>query len=496
MRAFLVMAIFSLLAFYAYAPIGTMDGSFNSDSAIPVIMANSESLSPYHLYYFGQDRFGGLAFALQWMIAKTIQIPWAAHYMFVFSLLFLSLALYALAVILGELGSLFVLTLSLGLLIHPLLRQYFFEINNPYALQMALCFFFWACLRRVLHSELGPSVLGYLTLYLIAFAAIWTSPASVVFCVVIAFLELFRRLGSVKNPRQIFSRVTACVLATVVLGFVSELAVRSFYHHYVYDHYAYELAHMSFSVKTPTSILWTRLVENFFKYLLAWWQAFPGEILLHSLAMLYAVKMWLRADRDPKSSWFTVLALYAVAWLGWVTISGVDWILRHNYNLRYATASVFILQGVSLLTITRAVHFYLLVKRGPRTAVLIVCLLAAISSFWWPHRLLERADRYYRLWQSAQQLSLGDGKSLVIGAYFDSYLWQGLAPDKIIALPRQGDSLRIPKTYKLLSSQSHLLACRDIALDQYGYHYQVQQEAWLETPHCRLSLLSRSQRSK
>src|ERR1700738_1333783 len=47
-----------LFALRSFTPDRDLIGPFNSDDAISVIMANDTSFTPFHLFFFGQDRFG------------------------------------------------------------------------------------------------------------------------------------------------------------------------------------------------------------------------------------------------------------------------------------------------------------------------------------------------------------------------------------------------------------------------------------------------------
>jgi len=57
-------------------PSGAAAVPFNSDGAIPVLMANHRPWDLFHLYFYGMDRFGAWPFAAEALAGRALGFAW------------------------------------------------------------------------------------------------------------------------------------------------------------------------------------------------------------------------------------------------------------------------------------------------------------------------------------------------------------------------------------------------------------------------------------
>lgn len=201
-----------------------LPGGFSSDSAVPLLMANDETLGIESLYYWGQDRFGGLPFALGQLVHRSFGLFWAPEAWALVQGVWVALsALVVLAWVRRvEVAALW----ALALLVGPW-REVLFDISQPYAWQLTLTVLALWLLER---SIAGPAARAgstpappgaRISVWLggFAFLASWANSMSGLWLLGLALVELAR--GRV--PRR---SVATRALLPVVLGVALEAAVR------------------------------------------------------------------------------------------------------------------------------------------------------------------------------------------------------------------------------------------------------------------------------
>ena len=99
--------------------------------------------------------------------------------------------------------------------------------------------------------------------------------------------------------------------------------------------------------------------------------------------------------------------------------------------------------------------------------------------------------RFNTLEKISQSIAEPGKKTVVLGPYFRSYIWEGLNPASVQGLPAEGHSLRIPWTYRTLKQADRILRCRGFPVPgvQYGVRLAMMQEHWKSSSVCGFDLL-------
>ena len=154
---------------------------FNSDTAIPVMMTNSKDFTPFDIYYWSQDRFGGLPMLVLKTIGITSGIRWSA-----FGLFGLMLAGFVASTALcahwgGPRWRYFVPIVALipGLLF-PKIGVYFFGVEQVYGWTLIFLLPVLLLLLRAQESAAGDTAwrtggLFGLGVFFFGFLSIWQS---------------------------------------------------------------------------------------------------------------------------------------------------------------------------------------------------------------------------------------------------------------------------------------------------------------------------------
>jgi hypothetical protein len=156
--AWVVWILVLLRVLHAFGPdTGFNDAPYNSDTAIPVLMANDDRpFSPYSLYYWAADRFGAWQYLLPALIHRRTGLWWTEQMVFV---LHASWALLG-VVVAGALSRrdryaipvIYLLVLCL----HSESRYLFFELGQVYAWIATSLLLVWLGLRRLFDLEAQP----------------------------------------------------------------------------------------------------------------------------------------------------------------------------------------------------------------------------------------------------------------------------------------------------------------------------------------------------
>ena len=126
---------------------GPVDGLYNSDSAIPVLMSNLATGAPFDWLYWGQDRFGGWPFLLARILAWPFGAAWTPHRLHVLQALLWLSALYPWVRLAGErwiLASVAFLVLPAA---SPVLARTLVDVGHVDAWQLSMLLWAWWGLR-------------------------------------------------------------------------------------------------------------------------------------------------------------------------------------------------------------------------------------------------------------------------------------------------------------------------------------------------------------
>lgn len=442
----LKFGFFLLVIFLSIGPVGTVSGDFNSDGAIPIIMATTETLTPFHFYYFGQDRLGGWPFMMQWLMNHFLPISYGPKFCFLFQSSLFAAAALSMRTIFPKIPLIGSILVAASLL-HPTVRQYFHEINNPYAIQTALCVFYWALSAKVNRSrKLRPLDLSLMLL--VCCLAVWTSPATIVFIGMIQIYEGYWSLKHLSKAKNIFLN---CI-PVMALGF--EKMINTIYHSYVNRAYEKELKTINFSVTTDTQInldgFWDHLNRSISSitshYSLAWF-----AILSIVAVLIYRKNRWVR-----QLDMIKMVSLVLVIATSTLIISSITWVRLNGHNVRYHIPQIFWMNFI-LMSVCASITFILLERKSIvldrfKIATLSVAFLLGLT--FRPSDLESRLNKFSRLQEISRSISshFEGSKVMVLGSYWDSYKWQGLDPERIVGQPIEQESTRFPNNLRYLSN--------------------------------------------
>jgi len=314
----LVLLLWGFLLFRAvqvFNPASTYVQIFNSDSALPVMMANDATLDLFRAYIYGQDQIGAWPFLVARLVGRLSGYTWTAHGIFFAQTCWLFLSCLPVAWLQRRhgllAGGLWLATLCL----HPGVSHYLFVLNQRYAWQITPLMFSWWALRRLCEMSAGvrphiedddgahhgrasrwslarwssaswsparwtlapPSwarrlsarhwslMLLFAALFLFALLAIWMSPLSVPALCLLFALETFRaRLlahssgaAAGRNaPARLVSWDSLRGLAPIMAAAFMEWLLKAAYHRHALKHFGKEFRT---PVEFDRSFLWENL---------------------------------------------------------------------------------------------------------------------------------------------------------------------------------------------------------------------------------------------
>ena len=450
---------------------------FNSDSAIPVLMANDVTFDPFRLYYYAQDRFGGLPFNLASLARALTTLSWSAENLAVFRTVWLFSSLIFLVPLARPQGGFAVAIFCALALGAPLVRAGLFGCEQVYPWALALLLASWFAIRR--HCEATRSPARFALSGGSAFLATWVASSSAPALLALVVVETLRAqlVGESRDGTREAVSGTAGItragrwsrvmpLLAVLAGVAAELVMRLGYYFHARAAYGnsfrtvlrFDFGHFAHNAsavgkKLMASSYGTLSLVGFLLGLCAW-----------------AVLVW-RASRAssglgahsgfPRELW-DLLVLVA----GCVALAGVQCVLlisiahfRENlFDDRYFTLIEFSLCLGALLGIACALLWAALSWFAERRAlaavrpVLLVvaaisaALVAALSTAPFSR---DRSVAELRL-RAATVAQRGRG-TVLFGNYWDTYVLAGLLPEaNLRALPFEGEYLRTPWVVRAL----------------------------------------------
>lgn len=288
--------------------------AFNSDLAIPVLMARAREWSLFDAYYWGQDRLGTWHLLLLRAFSQIFGHTFTYAGLHLVAAAWVLMAAVVMARLAGAWGWAAGGLMAAVLVGDPDSRLALFDAAHPYAWQITALMLAWWGLRRLAErpaSATRPWGLRAATA-LVAFLAHWTSPVSGPLLLIITGVEAVRgRVLGAAPGRSLLRRWGEGALV-VGAGMVAERVLRAVYHVYAYDRYRQEY-------RTGTEIDGARLAGNVRQVakMLAESASMPLLVVATAGALAAAVVLWrARGGRVP--AWRVegaalVLACWAIA---------------------------------------------------------------------------------------------------------------------------------------------------------------------------------------
>jgi hypothetical protein len=447
-----VWLLFLTLALRALGP-DSAHTTFNSDSAIPILMANDERpITVFDTYYYAADRWGGWPLLVAKVLHRDTGLQWTDQRLHYARTTWLFFGLLVLAGLNARAVPAVIVSGLMALCLEPALRRRLFDLSQLYAWQLTALFLAWFCLRRLFAQRQAVAIIFWSsTFYCCAFFAIWSSVASAPMLSVLVILEALR-------SRFSFKRRIGLAIVLLLAAAASELLMKINYHRYSLKHFGYDF-------KTPMAFDRGHLFENLLRNWdnLLKFSFFPvmaialcfviglAVLILYALIARKAALLTRAISFLEDETTTMIVALTAMAAMNFLIMVSVNHVRLSLNDDRFQTPAYIFGVISGLLTIYLAIRVF--ANRLAATRYVVPLVLAGAFVFLgveFPRRQL--SENYKRDRQIALALSQkAPSGSMLMGRYWETYIYAGLQPaNTMTPLPLEGLQNRIPWTVEKL----------------------------------------------
>jgi hypothetical protein len=441
-------------AINAFSPSGSKNNvSFNSDSAIVVLMANDDRpITVFNFYYYCADRWGAWQFVLAQGIRRATGYTWTPHSVLVMQAAWVLLGAWAMAGLCRRDWAIAGIAYLVAACLNKGGRLMLFELSQIYGWQITGLVFAWLGIRRVFDRALMPRVAvaplagwGLFT-FVFALLAIWSSVASIPMLLVLFVVEAVRAWARVRSGAdgsvvrgvvRTLSIGSGVAIAAVAVAAMGERAIKNWYHRWSVAHYGNDFA-------THFGIDYGHLLDSLGHQLrhiagLTWWPLYA----LPLVALVVLAGMWtigiVTGRRRLRERVAAVLAddtamvalgAYAIAALNFTLAVLVDHVRLNDYDSRYLTLTNTFGPIAGILTLFLSLRWLvdspaLRARLQPIFAVTGVVLLA----IGFPRGA---ETLHYRLHETtANTLAERAPRGVLLGGYWETYVFIALQrPDR------------------------------------------------------------------
>jgi hypothetical protein len=443
---------------------------FDSDGAIPVLMANEDRhIIVFDMYYWGVDRWGGWPLILARLVHQATGFQWTDYSLHVVRATWVFLGLLLLVWMDRRAGLAVLVSGLISLCLEPTIRWQLFNLSQVYAWQLTALFLAWFSLRRLLEAELvsatgNPALikrtLWRLGFYFSALLAIWSSEASAPYLGFLLLLEglrsYFQSRGESVNKRKWARYITAPLLLAAAT--VSHTLIKANYHRHGRKHWGGDY---KAQVSLDMGYLWQNVQENWRNIMeFDFWPLLivsGAFLLVMTLVLAYTMLTRKRHIREKLMHFalddtvILIAGLAGVALINLVLMISLSHVRESTYNDRYLNPTFFLGSIGGLMTIFLMVRLFAHRLRLTRYAIPIaifggfVFLIAEFPRF-------KPSDLYKLDKETALVLAQKAPRGFVMGGYWETYIFASLQPpqDRMTPLPLEGLHVRIPWSPKML----------------------------------------------
>jgi hypothetical protein len=478
--------------------------SFNSDSAIPVLMANDERpITVFNCYYYGQDRWGAWPFIAAQLIRRATGFYWTAENLTAFQIIWVFLGVWAVLSLSRDEPVLAGIVYLIAVCLHREGRYLLFELSQLYAWQTTALLLSWACLRRVFdgsveataHHRIGRLALWVLLTLGSSFLATWSSVASSLFLTFLVVVEALRARSRTPAPsidRRILTPAVIGIIAIAAAN-VLESQLKMSYRRYSLEHYGNAFITIfsmdSGYLATNLGKQWNHLTR------LTWWPLYLVPILaLLTLAVgLVSVqsKPALRRQVTEAFGRDTVilgLGAYGIAAMNFGLAVIVDHVRRNDYDDRFLTLTN-LFAPVSGMLMLFLLPMVALPSSRLRTYLRTTLILGTVGLLAIRFPIARDSPQYQLIKRTALILAQRAPGGVLMGSYWDTYVFTALQlRNAMVPVPFEGESFRTPWTPLALERATQVIVSypsRDVqslsppeALQQYGRRLRLLEPYW------------------
>ncbi|HEY0100205.1 MAG TPA: hypothetical protein VGB76_14745 [Pyrinomonadaceae bacterium] len=465
----LVWGFFLVRAISVFAPDSVYVQPFNSDSALPVLMANDERIDAFRTYIYGQDQVGAWPSLICQLIKRATGHRWTPLQIHIMQATWLFLSFFLIVALTRSYfyltGALFLLTLCL----HPTVSHYFFVLNQRFAWQTTALFLGWWSLRRsceyqfgVISWSRGKAVIRHLLSFGFTFLAAWTSPSSVpILCVFFALECVRARILSLRrgkaSPRLAFANFAGAL--PLLAGFAAQRLLQANYHRFALRHFGQDY-------RTPVEFDWGYLrinlrhqLDNLFD---APWYALTLLGVCAAPFVAFQLLSYLRRRAPEEESLsgdegvaanprldleVLLLGSCAIAVINFVTSFIFSWMRLNAYGARYLALTYMFGTFAGLLALVWLVRIpkkFDAARRYAFPLLTLACFVLLALKF--PPVQIE--PTYRQMSEVAADLSRNAPPGTpLLGGYWDTYALASLQADAtLVPVPAEDQLVRTPWT--------------------------------------------------
>ncbi len=491
---------------------------FNSDAAIPGLMANDDRpMTPFDAYYFGSDRWGAWPMLSARLIGHAMKHQWSAQSLHTMSAIWLFVGILVMASLSRRDYFAVALIFLITLCLHTLIWLRLFDLGTVYPWQITALLLGWYCLRQLLgivpadlpHRSLPVKRVAWCFLtYWFSFLAIWSSFASAPFLLFLVGLEAWRAHFHATGRRsgKWAVRRSAWGAIPVLAAVLTEILMRTYYHQYALNHYGNEY-------RTPIAFDYGNLSQNVYRHLVnleiaSWWPLILLAIV--ALGTLGCTSIYFRRRKRSQSldrlnhliaddTFFLILGSLGIALINFVLLVSISHVRMNFYDNRYDTLTYlfgFISGLLTLFSIFRMIVRPARIRNYAVTGLLIAGV--AVLAFEFPAK--GHGPERQRLKETATTLAERCPHCVLIGGYWETYVFSGLQPiNTMIPLPLEGQYLRTPwSREELREAKQVIVEYRDSKLGsgesppqflvQYGNSLRLVDPRWYENQEYAFAL--------
>ena len=410
-------------------------GGFSSDTAIPILMANSDYFSPFSLYYWGQDRFGAWPFLVLRLLPDVSDFQ-------VFLAMFVYLHAGLLVFFWNRDPFAFLSVLSL-LHIWQGTSGFLFDIAQPYGWQLGSILIALTCLEST--NRTARAAGGFLSgpalcTGLFSFLAIWLSPSSILYSLAYPILRLaptdgLRSLLSSAQISRLF-RLWIPAIAAYVAHSLLRRSVVAYNKEAFYNKFETPLR-WQLDLVTPA---WKAVLQSLQTPEIILWALTLIMLTFLAMALFLGLGKWARfARRYPME-----VNLLAASLLFLLALLPLNWFYLNQFGIRYIALPRFLMvTGVLLLILRMASRLKPPFQLSIRYAGLA---LLAVTLLWTPGVLPTRKESagYQERKRVAEFLEREYPGIPILGNYWETYVYAALQNRRNIPQPGTGQYQRTP----------------------------------------------------
>jgi hypothetical protein len=478
--------------------------SFNSDSAIPVLMANDDRpITVFNCYYYGADRWGAWPFIAAQLISRATGHYWTAESLTAFQIIWVFLGAWAVLSLSPDEPILAGIVYLIAVCLHGEGRYLLFELSQLYAWQTTALLLGWAGLRRLFdvsveaapRHRIGRRVFWVLLTLGSSYLATWSSVASSLFLAFLLAVEVLRARSKTQAPwigrRILVPAVFGIVAITAAIVLERQLKMR--YRRYSLEHYGNSFI-ATFSVDTgylATNLgkQWNHLAR------LTWWPLYMLPILaLVALGVALVSVRRRQALREQVRKLFArdtvilVLGAYGIAAMNFALVVIVDHVRRSDYDDRFLTLTNLFAPVSGMLTLVLLLMVALQSSRlRPYLRAGLILGALALLAIRFP--VARYSPEYQLIKTTASILVRRAPGGVLMGSYWDTYVFTALQPrNAMVPVPFEGESFRTPWTPLALERATQVIisySSRDAkslsppaSLQQYGRRLRLLEPYW------------------